>query len=152
MKPTRFGYAFVDYIPADLNADTVYVSTTYNTVVHLCACGCGTKVVTPLSPVEWQLGFNGESVSLTPSIGNWSFPCRSHYWITNGHVRWAKQWSDAQVVAARRRESAERAAYFRQRAREEATPPDQPLPDAAAPRLWSRRLRALWTRRKRADR
>jgi len=28
-------------------------------------------------------------VSLAPSIGNWSFPCNSHYWITGNEVRWA---------------------------------------------------------------
>jgi len=34
-------------------------------------------VVTPLSPTGWSLIFDGETVSLYPSIGNWNFPCRS---------------------------------------------------------------------------
>jgi hypothetical protein len=151
-KRPGYGYAFVDYIPADLEADTVYVSTTYGTVAHVCACGCGAKVVTPLSPADWQLCFDGESVSLTPSIGNWSFPCRSHYWITNGHVHWAKQWSDAQIAAGRRREVADRAAYFRQRANQPSAPSRRPYETASSPRWWSRRLRALWERSKRAAR
>jgi hypothetical protein len=35
----------------------------------------------PLSPTDWKLTFDGVSVSLHPSDGNWSFPCRSHYRI-----------------------------------------------------------------------
>ncbi|WP_353963011.1 DUF6527 family protein [Streptomyces sp. NBC_00365] len=38
------------------------------------SCGCGRKVVTPLAPQEWKLTLDGVSVSLHPSIGNWSFP------------------------------------------------------------------------------
>jgi hypothetical protein len=33
--------------------------------------------------------FDGRSVSLTPSIGSWSLPCHSHYFLTRGKVRWA---------------------------------------------------------------
>jgi hypothetical protein len=35
----------------------------------------------PISPADWQLAYDGDTVSLTPSIGNWGFPRRSHYWI-----------------------------------------------------------------------
>jgi hypothetical protein len=46
--------------------------------------------------------FDGESVWLRPSIGNWSFPCRSHYWIVRaGQVRWARTWSEEEVRSAR---------------------------------------------------
>ncbi|MFC4855982.1 DUF6527 family protein [Actinophytocola glycyrrhizae] len=30
--------------------------------------------------MDQRRDFNGETVSLSPSIGNWSFPCRSHYY------------------------------------------------------------------------
>ena len=53
------------------------MSIPYATAVHLCACGCGNKVVTPFSPAEWQLTYDGDTVSLSPSIGNWQFPCKS---------------------------------------------------------------------------
>jgi hypothetical protein len=49
--------------------------------------------VTPFSPKDWKLIFYGESVSLYPSIGNWNFPCKSHYWITKNSIepaRWEK--------------------------------------------------------------
>ncbi|MEO7261779.1 MAG: DUF6527 family protein [Jatrophihabitantaceae bacterium] len=96
---------FVDFIPAALTPATLYVSMQHATTVHLCACGCGNKVVAPLSPAEWQLRFDGETISLTPSIGNWEFPCRSHYWITGSSIRLARPWSDQQIMAGRRRDA-----------------------------------------------
>jgi hypothetical protein len=42
-------------------------------------CGCGKKVVLPLHPTHGKLTYDGETVSLSPSVGNWSFPCESHY-------------------------------------------------------------------------
>ena len=65
----------------------IYVSIAYATAVHKCACGCGKEVVTPLSPTDWKLIFDGKTVSLDPSIGNWGFPCRSHYWVRNNRAR-----------------------------------------------------------------
>ena len=66
MRASTIEHRFVEYVPAELEEGVVYVSTTYATVVHLCACGCGTKVVTPLSPAEWTVSFDGESISLSP--------------------------------------------------------------------------------------
>ena len=83
----------------------LYLSMLYTTTVHLCACGCGNEIVLPLSPAEWQLYFDGESVSLTPSVGNWKYPYRSHYWIKANKIRWATPWTDAQVAAGRRRDA-----------------------------------------------
>jgi hypothetical protein len=79
-------HKFVDYIPDDIQSGILYISLTYATVVHKCACGCGKEVVTPLSPADWNLLFDGETVTLRPSIGNWNFDCQSHYWITNNRV------------------------------------------------------------------
>ena len=85
-------HKFVEFIPDQLEDGILYVSITYATVLHKCACGCGNEVVTPLSPSDWQLTFNGEAISLFPSIGNWSFPCRSHYWIRKNEVVWVEDW------------------------------------------------------------
>lgn len=85
-------HKFVEFIPDKLEDGMLYVSITYATVLHKCGCGCGNEVVTPLSPSDWQLIFNGETISLFPSIGNWSFPCRSHYWIRNNKIVWARDW------------------------------------------------------------
>lgn len=80
---------FVDNIPDVLEDNTIYISLKYNTAIHKCACGCGNEVVTPISPVNWTLSYNGKDISLSPSIGNWSFKCRSHYWIKNGYIQWS---------------------------------------------------------------
>jgi hypothetical protein len=93
---------FVTIVPAELELGILYVSIQYATAMHLCACDCGREVVTPLAPDKWSMTFDGASVSLRPSIGNWSFPCRSHYWIgSGGRVRWDRTWSDAEVARAR---------------------------------------------------
>lgn len=90
----KMEHKFVEFIPDELEDGTLYISITYATVLHKCGCGCGNEVVTPLSPSDWQLTFNGETISLFPSIGNWSFPCRSHYWIRKNEVVWVKDWHD----------------------------------------------------------
>lgn len=81
-------HKFVEFIPDDLADGVIYVSLTYAVAIHKCCCGCNCDIVTPLSPHGWQLMFDGDSVSLHPSIGNWQFKCKSHYWITNNRVRW----------------------------------------------------------------
>lgn len=91
---------FVDYIPDKLEENTLYVSLEFATAIHKCLCGCGNQVVTPFSPTDWRLTFDG-SVSLEPSIGNWSFKCRSHYWITQNTARWARAWSEDEISAGR---------------------------------------------------
>ncbi|RKD92522.1 DUF6527 family protein [Mangrovibacterium diazotrophicum] len=101
-------FKFVKTIPDSLDSGIVYITTYYNTAVHKCMCGCGNEVVTPLSPSDWELTYNGEQISLYPSIGNWSFECQSHYWIKNNKVIWAEKWSKRQIKARRRKQSRER--------------------------------------------
>jgi len=100
-KSVTFRYEFVESFPDKLEHGVLYVSMAYATATHRCACGCGNEVVTPLSPTDWQLHFDGVGISLTPSIGNWSFPCRSHYFIQRNDVQWARQWSQAEIEAGR---------------------------------------------------
>lgn len=97
MRQTRFAHEFVEYIPDQLVEGVLYVSMHYAVASHKCACGCGREVVTPLSPTDWQLRFDGVAISLEPSIGNWNFPCRSHYFIRGGLVRWAGDMSKAAI-------------------------------------------------------
>lgn len=100
-----FEHQFVQFIPDDLRDGVLYVSMEFATATHKCACGCGNKVVTPITRTDWRLIFDGESVSLEPSIGNWNFPCRSHYWITGGRVLWADDWSEGKISAGRARDA-----------------------------------------------
>jgi hypothetical protein len=102
----RFAPAFVEEVPRELDPGTLYISTEYGTVVHLCACGCGSEVVTPLHPAKWALTYDGEAVSLRPSVGSWGLPCGSHYWIDRGDVRWAPRWTREQIEWGRSRDGA----------------------------------------------
>ena len=105
-------HEFVEFMPSDPKAGVIYVSMRFGTASHLCCCGCGNKVVTPLRPTDWKLIFDGKSVSLEPSIGNWSFACRSHYWIRNNRVQWAEDWPDEKVQAGRTFDAGRKKSYF----------------------------------------
>lgn len=94
-------HKFVVNIPDNLSERTIYISIKYGTAVHKCCCGCGEEVVTPFSKTDWQLIFDGESISLFPSIGNWNFNCKSHYWIKNNCIEWAPQWSRDEIEKGR---------------------------------------------------
>ena len=112
----RLRHEFVDYVPKQLDDGVLYVSICFGTAVHWCACGCGQEVVTPLGPAEWKLTYDGRTISLAPSIGNWSFPCRSHYWIDEGRVRWARGFSETEVTHVRQEARNRRAGYYGGRA------------------------------------
>lgn len=140
MREVRLTHVFVDRFPEHLDQGVVYISVPFALVTHLCCCGCGYEVVTPLAPREWRLTFDGVSVSLHPSIGNWNFPCKSHYWIHNSTVRWDRRWTDEQISASRT------AAHSTSR-------PTRTGPSAAAesatPSPVSRRWAALWRNKRR---
>ncbi len=93
---------FVEYIPKDIDEGILYISIRFKTAVHKCACGCGIKTVTRFSPADWKFTFDGKTVSLSPSIGNWSFPCQSHYWIKENKIIWDNYWSDRKIKMNRR--------------------------------------------------
>lgn len=86
---------------SNLEEGVIYISIPYSTASHKCACGCGLIVVTPLSEAYWDLIYNRDGISLNPSIGNWSFPCESHYWIRRNEVHIAPKWSKERIAAAR---------------------------------------------------
>lgn len=106
MITTQFRPVFIDSFPTALKAGTFYISLEYSTCAHLCACGCGEEAVTPLSPEQWAFTYDGETISVRPSIGNWTLACRSHYVINKGRVRWAKSFSNAQITNNRERDRA----------------------------------------------
>ena len=112
MKHTVIKHTFVEFIPERLEDGTLYVSIPYATAVHYCFCGCGREVVTPLSPTDWHLTFDGKTISLYPSIGSWNLPCQSHYWIRRDRVEWAPRWSRRRIEAERSRDRTVKARYF----------------------------------------
>lgn len=105
-------HKFVDYIPDEIKDGIIYISIVYATAIHKCCCGCGHEVVTPISPTDWQLSFNGESVSLFPSIGNWSFDCRSHYWIIQNRVKWGLRMTQEEIETGRANDQLRKLKYF----------------------------------------
>ena len=110
---TKLEHRFVERIPRRLESGVLYVSVEYATAAHSCACGCGEEVMTPLTPTDWKLIFDGETVSLSPSVGNWQLACRSHYVIRRGQIIRAGNWTEHQVAAAQARGKAAKARYYR---------------------------------------
>lgn len=110
--PITLKHEFIEYIPDKLEDYTVYISIQFTTAVHKCFCGCGLEVVTPLSPTDWELTFDGKTISLDPSIGNWGFPCQSHYWIRRSKVVWARKWSRKEIEAGRQFDRMKKENYY----------------------------------------
>lgn len=108
-------YRFVERIPEDIPEGILFISIEFETAIHKCCCGCGKEVVTPISPTGWKLTYDGESVSLYPSIGNWSFDCKSHYWIRENKVLLAKKWSSYEIEEVRNTEESERKEYYKKK-------------------------------------
>jgi len=130
----------VKYIPKEISAGVLYVAAEYGAALHTCACGCGARVSTPLGPTDWSLSEGSRGPTLEPSIGNWQLPCRSHYWIANGSVIWAEDWSEKRIEAGRAHERRRAEEYFMNRA------PKPPTSKLATLVQW---LRTLWGRRPR---
>lgn len=97
MRHTTIAPQFIESVPERLEDGTLYISQKYGMAIHKCCCGCGEEVVTPLTPAKWQLQIEGGLISLYPSIGNWSFQCKSHYWIIMNRVEWAPTMSNRQI-------------------------------------------------------
>ena len=108
-------HEFVEFVPEQLEEGVLYISMRFATAAHLCACGCGNKVVTPFTPTDWKLIFDGDTVSVDPSIGNWAFPCQSHYWISSNEVVWAPRWSRERIIAGKAYDLKHKARYYSER-------------------------------------
>jgi hypothetical protein len=102
----------VQYMPKELKPGVLYVSEEFGIAAHLCACGCGAKIRTPLGPTEWTVDDSDDGPTLWPSVGNWQQPCQSHYVIERGEIKWAGRWTPEQIAAGRNREEERRRAYY----------------------------------------
>lgn len=105
-------HRFVEIIPDAVEDGVLYISLKYCTAIHKCACGCGNEVVTPISPTDWKLIFDGKTVSLSPSIGNWSFNCQSHYWIKRNEIIYAREWDKEEIQFGRINDKKRKAKYY----------------------------------------
>ena len=105
-------HRFVEIIPDAVEDDVLYISLKYCTAIHKCVCGCGNEVVTPISPTDWKLIFDGKTVSLSPSIGNWNFNCQSHYWIKRNEIVYAREWDKEEIQFGRINDKKRKAKYY----------------------------------------
>lgn len=113
MKTKEIKPEYVEYIPEKIEEGVLYISQRYRTAVHMCCCGCGQEVVTPLSPAEWSVKCNGGLVSMWPSIGNWSYLCHSHYVIRDNRVLEAMKLTEQQIKWIKAKDSADRTDQIR---------------------------------------
>lgn len=104
-KVGAFRYVSVDRLPERLEAGVLYHAAAFGIAAHLCACGCGFEAVTRLAPDRWTLRLSGGLPTLTPSVGNASFPCRSHYFIAGGRVCWAGVYTPEMIATARQHDN-----------------------------------------------
>ena len=102
---------FVKHFPDVLEAGVLYISEEYASAGHLCCCGCGEEVITPLNPAQWQLRKSEAGISLYPSVGNWKFACQSHYWISDNCVEDAGAMSRSRIDAVKRRDRRDKDRY-----------------------------------------
>ncbi len=139
MRHGRLEHRFVHHMPERLEPGVIYVSMDYATAAHSCCCGCGEEVVTPFMPTGWKITFDGETVSLWPSVGNWNTACRSHYVIKRNRVIEAEPWTDRQTASERRRDRPTEARSDEGTRRGDRDP-DAPLQSPAyqGSSLWSR--------------
>ena len=141
MRYHTLEHRFVRNVPRELEPGVLYISMEYATAVHSCCCGCGERVVTPFTPTDWRITFDGESVTLNPSVGNWNQNCRSHYVIERNRVIECGRWSDARVEAERLRDKRAKAAYY-ERETESARLDAQSI----APAVETEKTIGLWSR------
>jgi len=141
-------HKFVESLPDVLEERTIYVCMEFATAAHKCVCGCGREVVTPFSPTDWKMIYDGKTVTLHPSIGNWSFSCQSHYWIRRDRVEWAPAWSKEQIKMGHMSDRRAKELYFGsvedsvnlEASEDTASPADGP---SQKPRGWRKLLKWL---------
>ena len=112
MKIYEIRKEFVHRMPSELEEGVLYVCLDCDVVIHKCACGCGEKVVLPLAPEHWQLHYDGE-VTLSPSIGNYQYDCRSHYFIRNGKIIWIEPVKEEQKRKKKHKKEKKKWLFFK---------------------------------------
>lgn len=141
-------HKFVNQIPEILEDNVIYVSIPFETVIHKCCCGCGREVITPLSPTDWSLTFDGETITLNPSIGNWNFECKSHYFIRNNKVVWARKFNKFEIKEIKEYDIEQRQIFYSKGIEENelktqneiGNKANKPLKDQSKFRIWLSKL------------
>ncbi len=108
MKTTIWRTIWIENMPEKMNEGDLYISTKHRLIEHMCACGCGSEVSLPLGRSEWRVEYDGDTISVLPSIGNWRLPCKSHYMILESKTKWCKKWSEEEIYIGRLRDRHEK--------------------------------------------
>lgn len=94
---------FVDEMPEKICEGNLYISLCYNAVIHKCPCGCGELVSTPLDKkYGWIMQYDGDTVSLSPSVGNGVYKCKSHYFIRENQIVWLPVMDDSVIKTGKK--------------------------------------------------
>ena len=118
MRRTTIIPEFVESAPKELQDGVIYISDRFHTALHKCCCGCGREVVTPINPAGWSYFREERLVTLKPSIGNWSFPCKSHYLIIRNEVIWAGTMSAQQIAKVKARDARDLEEFIKRKNKE----------------------------------
>ncbi len=137
---------YVAHLPEDLAEGVLYVCDEFKLAAHRCCCGCGEEVVTPLNEAQWSVIRRGSEVSLWPSVGNWNYACRSHYWIRSNRVFDAAPMTAADIQRVNRRDRRDKDLYIRQLNHEVQQQGRSKRGWKGVARGLLTRLRALWSR------
>lgn len=147
MRVDQLTATFVSDIPDTLAPGRLYVALEYDAMAHLCACGCGCEVSTPIGPTDWKIGWDGVNITVRPSIGSGSLACRSHYVIDSGRVRWYPPMTDYDVAEERARTAAAKGLELPPLRRAPESPVILPEPTPASESWFNRLTRKLFGRR-----
>lgn len=144
LRHKQLEHRFVQYIPDELEPGVIYISMEFATAAHACCCGCSEQVITPFTPTDWKLTFDGDSVSLWPSIGNWNFRCRSHYIIRRSRIVCADVWDDKEIEGNRSLDKQRKRDFFSEKKPAAHLPSGATTPlIAKSPGFWDL-LRRTW--------
>jgi len=82
---------FCEYIPKDIEKDTLYISEEFGCSIHTCGCGCGSKIAISIAPY-WSDGWtmtkhDDGTVSFDHSLQHRG-GCCSHYYIKKSDFVW----------------------------------------------------------------
>lgn len=105
-------YRAVERIPANLENGVVFHSEEFELAGFLCPCGCGHRI-TLLVPDSHQVWSHNGLATISPSVGVFDAPCRSHFFIRDGGVDWLSAFSGAQAASIMNAQIARHAARDR---------------------------------------
>jgi hypothetical protein len=109
MKILRLEPRYLIQFPERLEEGILYISDEFSLTVHKCCCGCGEDVFLKLGPEKRHLTKEADgAVSLSPSVGNWKYACRSHYWVSSNDVLEAGPMSSGMIKRVQERDRQER--------------------------------------------